>query len=1049
MCLHFNHSNPEKGEETRKLSTSKPLSIEFYSAHSKKLFNTANWTSQIYTLQSFSSRPGSSRFHDSRKSERDARTVMVGGLSKDTTEDSLRKYFIEKNMYVTDCEIIRYKHTGISRQFGFVEFVTVEQVYDACEPGLTKCNNANVCYSNEMRCDGDQHCPDGDDEANCSDCNNDAVLCALTSECIPKWNLCDGQADCPDKMDEKNCDCKGCSGSGKVLCEGSQKVCIEKSKICDGNNDCSDGEDEEGCPGTCNSISKSDESGNETSRAAINLKAINCDGVNYDWRYGCGGGFTACEGYCKECYTQSAFDCNTSGNSTRCIHRSLVCNGVDDCGNGRDEANCDCSANHMTICSSVTINDEPSCFSSSQRCDGYSDCPTGEDENDCDKCTNNSFYCEKDKRCVPSTSRCDGVSDCSDHADEMNCTCEECHTTLSCFSKADPSKKHCLRGEHLCDGTEHCFDGEDEKVYCNDACEPGLTKCNNANVCYSNEMRCDGDQHCPDGDDEANCSDCNNDAVLCALTSECIPKWNLCDGQADCPDKMDEKNCDCKGCSGSGKVLCEGSQKVCIEKSKICDGNNDCSDGEDEEGCPGTCNSISKSDESGNETSRAAINLKAINCDGVNYDWRYGCGGGFTACEGYCKECYTQSAFDCNTSGNSTRCIHRSLVNRALNSQPHAIDNKVVDVKQADSRRREFTLFIGKLSPKTTDESLQKHFSKYGQLTQCNVKTDRQTGRSRGFGYVAFGSQEELDRALKDQPHVIDGVEVKINYQTSELDLVVDSLPRNISEESLKKLLWDFFSQYGHVRDCSFIKNSAGTTTAFVSLSSKDELDHALDGQPHVIDGVEVKINYLTTELDLQVDSLPRNISEETLKKSLWDLFSRYGQVRNCTFIKNYYSGTTTAFIALSSKDEVSRALNARPHRIDGKLICTHQKGEQFDLIVHGLPKDTTDEDLYEIFSKTGKVVHWGVKRDPKNTTNRPLGYEQSPTTFSNTTTFSKTEIVKSESLVEYIPKVLVCFDIPRGQVKINYLTTELDLVVDSLPRNISEETLKKSTHIQ
>ncbi|KAI1702971.1 low-density lipoprotein receptor domain class A domain-containing protein [Ditylenchus destructor] len=336
-----------------------------------------------------------------------------------------------------------------------------EKVYcnDACEPGLTKCNNA-VCYSNEMRCDGDQHCPDGDDEANY----------------------------CPDKIDEKNCDSKGCSGSGKVLCEGSQKVCIEKSKVCDRKNDCSNEEDEEGCP------------------AAINLKVINCGGVNYDWRYGCGGGFTACEGYCKECYTQSAFDCNTSENSTRCIHRSLVCNGVDDRGNGRDEANCDCSAIHMTMCSSATINRKPSCFTPSQRCDGYSDCPAGEDENDCDNdcendCTDNSFYCEGKmplamqrlqvipdckwyvlqvlhdckwyavycencKRCVLSTSRCDGVSNCSDNADEMNCTCEECiahpYKTYMCASGS-----RCYRLANVCAPYSQCPNADDrDKFYC-------------------------------------------------------------------------------------------------------------------------------------------------------------------------------------------------------------------------------------------------------------------------------------------------------------------------------------------------------------------------------------------------------------------------------------------------------------------------------------------------------------------------------------------------------------------------------------------------------
>ncbi|KAI1706897.1 RNA recognition motif domain-containing protein [Ditylenchus destructor] len=235
-------------------------------------------------------------------------------------------------------------------------------------------------------------------------------------------------------------------------------------------------------------------------------------------------------------------------------------------------------------------------------------------------------------------------------------------------------------------------------------------------------------------------------------------------------------------------------------------------------------------------------------------------------------------------------------VDRALNSRPHCIDNKVVDVEHTPPRRRELTLFVGNLSPKTTDESLKDHFSKYGQLTECNVKTDRQTGQSRGFGYVAFGSQEELDRALNDQPHLIDGVEVRLNDQTSNFDLVVDSLPQNISEESLKKKLCDYFSRYGRVRDCTFIKNSAGGTTAFVSMSSREEISRALAGRPHWIDTID-------------------------------------------------------------------------------KLVYTHQKGEVFALIVKGLPKDSTADDLRKIFSKVGNLVYWEVMHDRRYKTNRSLGY--------------------------------------------------------------------------
>ncbi|KAI1710343.1 RNA recognition motif domain-containing protein [Ditylenchus destructor] len=330
-------------------------------------------------------------------------------------------------------------------------------------------------------------------------------------------------------------------------------------------------------------------------------------------------------------------------------------------------------------------------------------------------------------------------------------------------------------------------------------------------------------------------------------------------------------------------------------------------------------------------------------------------------------------------------------LDRALNSQPHRIDGQIVTVRHADSRRSDFTLFIGKLSPKTTDESLKEHFSKYGRLTQCNVKTDRQTGQSRGFGYVAFGSQEELDRALKDQPHVIDGVEVEINYQTSELDLMVDSLPRNISEESLKKLLWDFFSQYGHVRDCSFIKNSAGTTTAFVSLSSKDEISQALADRPHYIKGKLVDTHLKGQLFGLYVGGLPKDAADE----DLYETFSKDGKLVHWQVMRTWKDKTNQSlgygYVTFSTAEEVdqvmerqpysikgvqiSQALADRPHYIKGKLVDTHLKGQLFGLYVGGLPKDAADEDLYETFSKDGKLVHWQVMRTWKDKTNQSLGY--------------------------------------------------------------------------
>lgn len=45
-------------------------------------------------------------------------------------------------------------------------------------------------------------------------------------------------------------------------------------------------------------------------------------------------------------------------------------------------------------------------------------------------------------------------------------------------------------------------------------------------------------------------------------------------------------------------------------------------------------------------------------------------------------------------------------------------------------------VFIGGLLPSTTKESLMQHMSAYGELTDCKIVLDKQTGVSKGYGFV-------------------------------------------------------------------------------------------------------------------------------------------------------------------------------------------------------------------------------------------------------------------------------------------------------------------------
>jgi cold-inducible RNA-binding protein len=58
-------------------------------------------------------------------------------------------------------------------------------------------------------------------------------------------------------------------------------------------------------------------------------------------------------------------------------------------------------------------------------------------------------------------------------------------------------------------------------------------------------------------------------------------------------------------------------------------------------------------------------------------------------------------------------------------------------------------IFVGNLSFEVTDDGLQQLFTGKGyQVTSARVITDRETGRSRGFGFVELGSRDEATRAI-------------------------------------------------------------------------------------------------------------------------------------------------------------------------------------------------------------------------------------------------------------------------------------------------------------
>jgi len=163
-------------------------------------------------------------------------------------------------------------------------------------------------------------------------------------------------------------------------------------------------------------------------------------------------------------------------------------------------------------------------------------------------------------------------------------------------------------------------------------------------------------------------------------------------------------------------------------------------------------------------------------------------------------------------------------------------------------------VFIGGLSYKTTEEGLRSFYSQWGELLDAVVMTDKNSGKSRGFGFVTYGDSSMVDEAMKNRPHTIDGRQVQPKRAVPReqsthpgANVTVNKIfiggirDKPVTKNDLEM----YFSTFGTIRDCVIMvekETNKPRGFAFVEFDDYDPVDQIILQRQHQINGVKIDV---------------------------------------------------------------------------------------------------------------------------------------------------------------------------------------------------------------